>query len=81
MDYVWGIDYLCLMEPDENGLTHVTLPQFLNTIYDMNGEFKLDCLDLDGIGLDTNIVLVKLKEVAQRSKMGGNEGIHLGLKK
>jgi len=81
LDYVWGIDYLCLMEPDENGLTHVTLPQFLNTIYDMNGEFKLDCLDLDGIGLDTNIVLVKLKEVAQRSKMGGNEGIHLGLKK
>ena len=81
MDYVWGIDYLCLMEPDENGLTHVTLPQFLNTIYGMNGEFKLDCLDLDGIGLDTNIVLVKLKEVAQRSKMGGNEGIHLGLKK
>jgi len=81
LDYVWGIDYLCLMEPDENGLTHVTLPQFLNTIYGMNGEFKLDCLDLDGIGLDTNIVLVKLKEVAQRSKMGGNEGIHLGLKK
>ena len=81
MDYVWGIDYLCNMEPDENGLTHVTLPQFLNTIYDMNGEFKLDCLDLDGIGLDTNIVLVKLKEVAQRSKMGGKEGIHLGLKK
>jgi len=71
------------MEPDENGLTHVTLPQFLNTIYGMNGEFKLDCLDLDGIGLDldTNIVLVKLKEVSQRSKMGGNEGIHLGLKK
>jgi hypothetical protein len=47
----------------------------------MKGEFKLDCLGLDGIGLDTNIVLVKLKEVAQRSKMGGNEGIHLGLKK
>lgn len=69
------------MEPDENGLTHVTMLQFINTIYDMNGEFKLDCLDLDGIGLDTNIVLVKLKEVAQRSKMGGNEGIHLGLKK
>ena len=69
------------MEPDENGLTHITLPEFLNTIYDMNGEFKLDCLDLDGIGLDTNIVLVKLKEVAQRSKMGGKGGIHLGLKK
>jgi hypothetical protein len=69
------------MEPDENGLTHVTLPEFLNTIYGMNGEFKLDCLDLDGIGLDTNIVLVKLKEARQRSKMGGKEGIHLGLKK
>ena len=69
------------MEPDENGLTHVTLPEFLNTIYDMNGEFKLDFLDLDGIGLDTNIVLVKLKETRQRSKMGGKEGIHLGLKK
>ena len=81
MDYVWGIDYLCLMEPDENGLTHVTLPEFINTIYDMNGEFKLDCLDLDGIGLDTNIVLVKLKEVAQRSKMGGNKGIHLTYEK
>jgi hypothetical protein len=47
----------------------------------MNGEFKLDFLDLDGIGLDTNIVLVKLKEARQRSKMGGKEGIHLGLKK
>ena len=69
------------MEPDENGLTHITLPEFLNTIYDMNGEFKLDCLDLDGIGLDTNIVLVKLKEVAQRSKMGGNKGIHLTYEK
>ena len=69
------------MEPDENGLTHITLPEFLNTIYDMNGEFKLDFLDLDGIGLDTNIVLVKLKETRQRSKMGGKEGIHLGLKK
>ena len=69
------------MEPDENGLTHVTLPQFLNTIYDMNGEFKLDFLDLDGIGLETNTVLVKLKELRQRSKMGGKEGIHLGLKK
>jgi hypothetical protein len=69
------------MEPDENGLTHVTLPEFINTIYDMNGEFKLDCLDLDGIGLDTNIVLVKLKEVAQRSKMGGNKGIHLTYEK
>ena len=69
------------MEPDENVLTHVTLPEFINTIYDMNGEFKLDCLDLDGIGLDTNIVLVKLKEVAQRSKMGGNKGIHLTYEK
>jgi len=69
------------MEPDENGLTHVTLSQFLNSIYGMDGEFKLDCLDLDGIGLDTNKVLVKLKEARQRGKMGGKEGIHLGLKK
>ena len=69
------------MEPDENGLTHVTLSEFVNTIYDMNGEFKLDFLDLDGIGLETNTVLVKLKEPRQRGKMGGKEGIHLGLKK
>jgi hypothetical protein len=61
------------MEPDENGLTHVTLPQFLNTIYDMHGELNLD--------YDMDIVMEKLRSIAERSKMGGNEGIHLGLKK
>ena len=74
MDYVWGIDYLCLMEPQDeltynNGLTHVTLPEFLNTMYDMTGEFNLD--------YGTDSVIEKLRQLLERKKMGGNRGIHM----
>ena len=74
MDYVWGIDYLCLMEPQDeltynNGLTHVTLPEFLNTMYDMTGELNLD--------YGTDSVIEKLRQLLERKKMGGNRGIHM----
>jgi hypothetical protein len=70
LDYVWGIDYLCLMEPqDEYGLTHVTLPEFLNTMYDMTGELNLD--------YGTDSVIEKLRQLLERKKMGGNKGIHM----
>ena len=75
MDYVWGIVYLCIMEPQDeltyynNGLTHVTLPEFLNTLYDMNGEINLE--------YGTDSVTDKLRELLERKKMGGNEGIHM----
>ncbi len=75
MDYVWGIDYLCLMEPQDeltyynNGLTHVTLSEFLNTLYDMNGEINLE--------YGTDSVTDKLRELLERKKMGGNRGIHM----
>ena len=74
MDYVWGIDYLCIMEPQDeltynNGLTHVTLPEFLNTMYDMTGEFNLD--------YGTDSVIEKLRQLLERKKMGGNRGIHM----
>jgi hypothetical protein len=66
------------MEPQDeltynNGLTHVTLSEFLNTLYDMTGELNLE--------YDMDIVMEKLRSIAERSKMGGNEGIQLGLKK
>ena len=75
MDYVWGIDYLCLMEPKDeltynNELTHVTLPEFLNTMYNMTGEFNLD--------YGTDCVMEKLRQLLERKKMGGNRGIHMG---
>ena len=74
MDYVWGIDYLCLMEPQDeltynNELTHITLPEFLNTMYDMTGEFNLD--------YGTDSVIEKLRQLLERKKMGGNRGIHM----
>ena len=75
MDYVWGIDYLCIMEPQDeltynNGLTHVTLSEFLNVMYDMTGEFNLD--------YGTDSVIEKLRQLLERKKMGGNRGIHMG---
>ena len=74
MDYVWGIDYLCLMEPKDeltynNELTHVTLPEFLNTMYNMTGEFNLD--------YGTDCVMEKLRQLLERKKMGGSRGIHM----
>ena len=74
MDYVWGIDYLCLVEPKDeltynNELTHVTLSEFLNTLYNMNGEINLE--------YGTDSVTDKLRELLERKKMGGNRGIHM----
>ena len=75
MDYVWGIDYLCIMEPQDeltyynNGLTHVNLSEFLNTLYNMNGEINLE--------YGTDSVTDKLRELLERKKMGGNRGIHM----
>ena len=62
------------MEPQDeltynNGLTHVTLPEFLNTIYGMTGELNLE--------YDMDIVMEKLRSIAERGKMGGNRGIHM----
>jgi hypothetical protein len=62
------------MEPQDeltynNGLTHVTLPEFLNTMYDMHGELNL--------GYNTDCVMEKLRELLERKKMGGNRGIHM----
>ena len=62
------------MEPqDEYGLTHVTLPEFLNTMYDMSGEFDLD--------YDTDCIMEKLRQLVERKEMGGNKGIHLSYEK
>ena len=74
MDYVWGIDYLCLVEPKDeltynNELTHVTLSEFLNVMYDMHGELNL--------GYNTDCVTDKLRELLERKKMGGNRGVHM----
>ncbi len=74
MDYVWGIDYLCLMETKDeltynNELTHVTLSEFLNVMYDMHGELNL--------GYNTDCVTDKLRELLERKKMGGNRGVHM----
>ena len=62
------------MEPQDeltynNGLTHVTLPEFLTTLYNMNGELNL--------GYNTDCVMEKLRELLERKKMGGNRGIHM----
>jgi len=57
------------MEPQDeliynnNGLTHLTLSEFLNTLY------------------DTDFVTDKLRELLERNKMGGNEGIHISYEK
>jgi len=74
LDYVWGIDYLCIMEPQDeliynNGLTHVTLSEFLTTLYNMNGEINLE--------YGTESVTDKLRELLERNKMGGSRGIHM----
>ena len=63
------------MEPQDeltyynNGLTHVTLPEFLNTMHVMTGEFNLD--------YGTDSVIEKLRQLLERKKMGGNRGIHI----
>ena len=62
------------MEPKDeltynNELTHVTLSEFLNVMYDMHGELNL--------GYNTDCVTDKLRELLERKKMGGNRGIHM----
>jgi len=62
------------MEPQDeltynNGLTHVNLSEFLNTLYNMNGEINLE--------YGTDSVTDKLRELLERKKMGGNRGIHM----
>jgi len=52
-----------------NELTHVTLSEFLNVMYDMHGELNL--------GYNTDCVTDKLRELLERKKMGGNRGIHM----
>ena len=62
------------MEPKDeltynNELTHVTLSEFLNVMYDMHGELNL--------GYNTDCVTDKLRELLERKKMGGNRGVHM----
>ena len=62
------------MEPQDeltynNGLTHVNLSEFLNTLYNMNGEINLE--------YGTESVTDKLRELLERKKMGGSRGVHM----